>query len=415
MKRIIFTLYKNLKSDNKLDILNHKKIKQYYIKLLKNKADYAEKIGVDFKLYDSHTELLDKQNIFNQYYSFNDFVEINLYKHFLMQELADEYDEILYVDFDVLFNTDENFFEVWDLSKGIVIKDQNDQIKTKNINENADIRERSPTLKYFITYDLLGKQNNNVINTGIIGATSKYIKKLNFTKRFFNIKNKIEKLKDESHEVRKLYYPNNEAIFSYILEKYNIPYQLMNDEWHDIRDHNIVERPLGKIIHFINKIFEIYYKEKSRIVFSLYIDIPKKKLDNPGKYIWDKKLNKSERTKLEFKKYWDKLLDNKKEYAKNIGADWKLFGNDKQYKEFVKRFPNISEYNIVNFYKIYLIEELTKKYDYVLYLDFDVVANRMIDFFEYNDVEKYICCQTQSITHDLKLDTNNYKRDYIYD
>tara|TARA_B100000131_G_scaffold323082_2_gene379699 strand:+ start:3050 stop:4636 length:1587 start_codon:yes stop_codon:yes gene_type:complete len=391
MKRIIFSLYVNL---------NNKRFEQYKDRLLKNKEDYAKSINVDFKFYEP---------------ILNNYIDINLYKHRLMRELANQYDEILYVDFDVLFNTNENFFEAWDLSKGIVIKDQNKEIETRNMDDESilweEIKKRSLTLKYFIAYDLLGKQTNNVINTGVIGASSKHIKELDFTNRLPSIKRKIKKLIDSNHHIRKHYYENNEAIFSYILEKYNIPYQLMDDDWHDIRNYTAVKRSRGKIIHVINKIFETYYKEKTRIVFSLYINIAPNKLDKDGSYANDN-LQKSERTKLEFKKYNKKLIDNKKEYAKVCGADWKLFGNDKQYKEFAKRFPNISEYNIINFYKIYLLDELSKKYDYVLYLDFDVVANRKIDFFEYNDVEKYIYCQTQSIEHELNIDSNNYKRDY---
>tara|TARA_B100000579_G_scaffold383656_1_gene353615 strand:+ start:264 stop:1889 length:1626 start_codon:yes stop_codon:yes gene_type:complete len=397
VKRVIFTLYKDLNSNDN--------IKQYFNRLLKNKKEYAKSIGVDFKFYQSARA--------------NNFVDINLYKHHLMRKLADSYDEILYVDFDVIFNTEKNFFEKWDLYKGIVIKDQNDQIKSKNIDDDSEIyfwgeknSGRSPTLKYLITYELLNKKVNNVINTGIIGACSKHIKELKFLKRLPSIKKRIEELKDSNHQIRRHYYPNNEAIFSYILEEYDIPYQLMDNDWHDIRSGSIVERPLGKIIHFINKIFDTYYKEKSKIVFSLYIDIPKNKLDNPGKYDWDKELNKSEITKIQFKKYWDKLLNNKKEYAKNIRADWKLFGNDKHYKEFAKRFPNISEYNIVNFYKIYLLDELSKKYDNVLYLDFDVVANKNIDFFEYNDVGRYICCQIQHVKDEIHINSKLYNRSY---
>ena len=33
----------------------------------------------------------------------------------------------------------------------------------------------------------------------------------------------------------------------------------------------------------------------------------------------------------------------------------------------------ITSYNIVNFYKIHLLYELAKKYDEILYLDFDVI------------------------------------------
>ena len=68
-----------------------------------------------------------------------------------------------------------------------------------------------------------------------------------------------------------------------------------------------------------------------------------------------------------------------------IGADYILFENDTKYQEFRKWINNLcpmSEYNIVNFYKIWCMEELTMKYDNALYMDFDVVVNTDVSFFD---------------------------------
>jgi hypothetical protein len=76
------------------------------------------------------------------------------------------------------------------------------------------------------------------------------------------------------------------------------------------------------------------------------------------------------------KDHYDFLKGRQEQYAKTIGVEYKLYGDDDQYKEYKKSFkhrPYIDEYNIINFYKIHLLYENSKKYDKVAYFDFDVV------------------------------------------
>ena len=132
----------------------------------------------------------------------------------------------------------------------------------------------------------------------------------------------------------------------------------------------------------------------NKIVYSLYIDIPKKDLDNQNPYFWDN-ISKSERTKISLKQNYKKLLDVKIQYCKSIGVDFRMFEYDKHYinyeKIFKDRYPQISTYNIINFYKIHLMYELAKKYDEILYLDFDVVPCTNQSFFDAWDFSKGIC------------------------
>ena len=45
------------------------------------------------------------------------------------------------------------------------------------------------------------------------------------------------------------------------------------------------------------------------------------------------------------------------------------------------KYPYLTTYNVINFYKIHLLYELSKEYDEVLYLDFDVVPMKYDNFF----------------------------------
>ena len=129
-----------------------------------------------------------------------------------------------------------------------------------------------------------------------------------------------------------------------------------------------------------------------KIIYSLYIDIDKSELDWQKPYDWDSDaMPKTERTKLLFQEHYNWLKQRQLEYAEAINVEYRLYENDKawyDYKEmFAKKYPQITAYNVVNFYKIHLLNELAKEYDEVLYLDFDVVPLNNDNFFESHDLQ----------------------------
>lgn len=129
---------------------------------------------------------------------------------------------------------------------------------------------------------------------------------------------------------------------------------------------------------------------KKRIVFSLYIDIPKEDLDwQPPHH--GHSMPKTEHTKQEFQKNAPWLKEMQEKYCKAIDVPYKLFEYDQSYIDyrdwFLKTYPQITHYNIVNFYKIHCMYELAKEYDEILYLDYDVIPNTTENFFEAFDLE----------------------------
>ena len=134
------------------------------------------------------------------------------------------------------------------------------------------------------------------------------------------------------------------------------------------------------------------------VIYSIYIDIDEKNLDNPG--WWENgvqiKTNKSLETKLAFLRNYEKLNQVKKNYAESIGADYILFENDNQYKDYFKSFKKnytqISEYDVVNFYKQWLMLKMAEKYDNVCYLDFDVIPNTKEDIFKAHKIDTHFAC-----------------------
>jgi hypothetical protein len=418
MRRVIFTSYDHLeeKSLSANDIILQRQISEYFDRLVENKKSYSEKIGVDFILY--HNTMKDFKVSTDL-----EFTKVNLYKHHLLDKLTEEYDEVMYVDMDVVFNTEKNVFEELPLNEGIHFIDQDDYIISKDIKELLlhEIGLRNPTLKYHITKDLLGGRDNHVINTGIIIGKSEHLKQIKLIERLPSVIENINELKKQIGSrrdpvyLRAHYYPNNESVFSYIIEEYNIPYKILDKKWHTIVDHIPVEKNHAEIYHFINKNFCGYFQDKTKAIFSIYIKIEDENLDNPHNYR-DDEVPKSKQTQLRLEKYKDQLHENKKKYAEFIGADYILFEKDNRYENFKSRFVDLSEYDVINLYKIHLLDEMTKKYDSVLYLDYDVTILRNIDFFDYIPVHNAIgCYYTTAEENEIPKDNIYYFKGYRWD
>ena len=414
MRRIIFTTYDDLG----LDDYSQNQIKEYHDRLIANKKEYAESISVEFKYFHNtmdHIEFGDNDL---------DFAKANLYKHYVMADLAREYDEIMYVDMDIIFNTKLNVFDELDLSKGIHIKDEDDKILNKDIQKVLfkSVGKRSHTMKYHITKDLLGGQDNHVMNTGLIIGKAEHIRQIKYYNRMWSTIIKIEELKennlkaDMSH-LRMSYYANNESIFSYIMEEYNVPYVLMDKSWHHIVNETGSRYNLDEshIIHFVNKKFNTFFQDKTKAIFSIYIDIPDHRLDNP-RGPNDDPVNKSKRTKERFTQFTKPLFLNHKAYAEFCNAKYICFQRDLQYETFKSQYPLLSEYDIINLYKVHLLEELTEIYDLVLYVDHDVVFNKNVDAFNYLKAEYYLCCDTSSgLEAGVYLNSRDYFTNYDKD
>jgi hypothetical protein len=136
------------------------------------------------------------------------------------------------------------------------------------------------------------------------------------------------------------------------------------------------------------------------IVFSVFIDIPEDKLDNPGRYVNNVLVDtdKSLQTKNALLNNADELQKRQKEYANAIGADYILFEHSEKYEMFCTEFNStISQYDIVNFYKHLLMYELSYKYDNVCYFDFDVVPNTTESIFDTFDMNKFAVAHSNEL------------------
>ena len=130
-----------------------------------------------------------------------------------------------------------------------------------------------------------------------------------------------------------------------------------------------------------------------RVIYSLYIDISEDELDWQPPFPGEEE-SKNDKAKRHFAEHKDWLVMRQREYAKSIGVDYYLFDNDDEWKEYKEeyqtKYPFLTTYNIVNFYKIHLMYRLSEEYDEILYLDLDVTPLTTESFFDKWDLSKGI-------------------------
>ena len=279
MKRVIYSLYvdvpasehygdsKNWQDTPRKAAITVDAFKEHYDRLVEVKHWYAKRSDVDFLMfeYDQQYKTFE-QNFLKDYPDFTGYEIINFYKIHLLYELSKKYDEVLYLDFDVVPFTDKSFFDVWDLSKGICVYNNNDHV-VKNVRVNHSIR--SPSAKYFNCHAMLLEHGlnpkNDVINTGIIGARKEDIQKLDFFGKF---KDTIDLMTELRNDTSGLYPQNiidmfrydNETIFSFKIEINNIKIQWLDDKWHYFLDKQKFIPKDTKLVHCICKDFDLVWR-----------------------------------------------------------------------------------------------------------------------------------------------------------
>jgi|TARA_B100001094_G_scaffold51076_1_gene46677 hypothetical protein len=307
MQRVVYSLYidipkdeidifdKNLlkEGDTPININTKNKFKIHYGDLCASKEIYAKTCGADFKMFEYGPDYIVYANNLKEKYPYlTTYNIINFYKIHLLYELGKTYDEILYLDFDVVPIEQQNFFKHWDLTKGIAVLNNND--RTIPIERVTDTSQtiRSPSSKYFNAQAMLFEKGlstkNDVINTGIIGINKEHLDKLDYFNHFednltlmkhlkIQIREevkindetgtvKIKKVNDKyvtnifPEKVRQYFGWDNETLFSVKLKENKVPVQWLDDKWHYFL-YNQGFIPKGTILcHAINKDFDLVWR-----------------------------------------------------------------------------------------------------------------------------------------------------------
>ena len=279
MKKIIYSIYIENKEPNLSEKHQFTKtqLEKHYDRLVDVKKEYAKHCNAEYRIYGNDTYYQKFKKKFDGF----EFDIINLYKIYLWEELGKEYDNVLYLDLDVIPNTTENFFETFDMNKICVYSPnaikENVWTKTmlKNYKKNIHSFDYLMTktdkyneyVKAMCKRAMLATDNKFdtdylIANTAILGGNSNAIKKLRYTERLNEMVDVLNKAKEEKFfgvEISKLFFANNEIFVHYLLDKDNIDWYNLPKEWHTYlmkKDKITNDIKSAKMIHLINKRFE---------------------------------------------------------------------------------------------------------------------------------------------------------------
>jgi len=234
------------------------------VELERRQREYAESLNVEYRLLSNDKEYKDFCKYMKDYPMISEYDIINFYKHWAMKNFAENYDQVCYLDFDVVPNTDENVFNI--IQSGFGVADSNDLAAWgKNISATKyNTCIRNPSSKYWNTYAMLLEDGlepeNDVFNTGIMVAGYNIIQELGYFHEFDKTLNLMTYLKEEEASmhppnIQRIFNYDNETVFSYLVKKREIDIDWLPKEWHYIVDQPKKEMvdTRAKLYHVINK------------------------------------------------------------------------------------------------------------------------------------------------------------------
>lgn len=297
-KKLIFSVYididkKNLEPNDSYwnDTIpkSHRtklELTKFKQRLVQCKQQYAEQCGADFVLFEQDQLYDSFLKTYSHQYEFD---AINFYKLFLLEHTSKSYDAVLYLDLDVVPNTDLSFFDHFDMNSinAFAVDSSKEKIWRKPWLES--IQNNTMTFDQ-VVQTFLGRQNMYVknqcknamlaqnfvagseylINTAITGGSSEIIQQCKIFEQWDQHMQTFNDCKQEKFfgkQLTELFFPNNEAFFSYIIENRNIPFNNITQDWHYMimpnKNHHLgpaffdyVNIKKSKMLHVIDKKFE---------------------------------------------------------------------------------------------------------------------------------------------------------------
>ena len=241
-------------------------------KIILNQSQYAYACKSNYRVHLADSEYSDFYNTFKKDHpQISEYDIINFYKHWLMKKYSSKFDEVCYVDLDVVFNTKQNIFESHDIYNKFACGEQNSEaLFGKTVRPyNYNLCIRNPASKYWNTFAMLldsgytkEESDTDVFNTGIMIASREQIQKLNYFDKLDDIIRDMEYLK-EDHSI---FHPNivrsfnydNETIFAYKRVVNEVEIDYIDEDWHQRVLDNFPYMEDSKVFHVISKKFELF-------------------------------------------------------------------------------------------------------------------------------------------------------------
>lgn len=251
-KRIIFSVWSDLNDDH--PSATEEKVLSFNLfkdKLIQKQKEYAHICNSDYEIFTP-----DKDN----------YVDVQFYKLIQTEKLLADYDEVIYLDLDIIPKTNKIIFDEFDLDKVSVYqlpvgmsKWLKANIKDNNFSSMDKYCKLCCKNSMLLLDDLYG--TDRISNTGVFCLNKKSAESLRFTERLPEVESVFLEAVDDNlypKEISSSWARNNEVFLSYMLEKYSIPNNNIGQTWNYILDEFIKEpTDACHFIHQVNKEFDI--------------------------------------------------------------------------------------------------------------------------------------------------------------
>ena len=242
-KRLIFSLYTD-KVDPHTSATDQKKqsFAEYKDRIKTVQQDYAKICNADYTLFNTTN---------------TSYIDIQFEKLFKLEEMVEEYDEVLYLDFDVIPYTKVNFFDMFDLNTLCVYSSPTELLKKPEWHPMDPYVKMSCKKAMLLIEDIVG--TSEIFNTGVTALNKRSASLLRFKDRFTEYKESFKLAQEDNlypFEMSSIWQLNNEVYASYIVEKYNIPTTNIGMPWNFIVDYGMPIPSAGAYFHHcVNKNF----------------------------------------------------------------------------------------------------------------------------------------------------------------
>lgn len=258
MKRIVYSIFNNITIPHQ-SVPESKKdaFHEYYDRLVETQKQYAHDCGAEYAHFRPFI---------------NDYDDIQFEKLYRFEELSNDYDEVVYLDLDVIPTTDQNIFDRHASHKNIGVHfietrpywgeriDGTWWVNLLKLDKMNMVVKTCAKNAMLLIEGLNG--NNKIANTGVMVGNKNSIQDLNLTERL----NFADKVFQEArldniypYEIASCFERNNEVYFSFIQEFYDVPINPIGLGWNYIIDDTFTTRQIGAHLHHVvNKKFNFF-------------------------------------------------------------------------------------------------------------------------------------------------------------
>lgn len=251
-KRIIFSVWSDLVDDH--PSASDKKTKLFNLykdRLIEKQKEYAYICNSDYELFTP-----DKNN----------YVDVQFYKILQTEKLLEHYDEVLYLDLDVIPKTQKIIFDSFNLDNVSVYqlligvsRWVKPNLRFNNFSGMGRYAKLSCKKAMLLLDDITG--NDNIANTGVFCMNKTAAESLKFSERLPEAEKRFtDAIEDNLYpeEMSSCWKRNNEVFLTYMLEKYKIPNNNIGQPWNYILDDYIkYSTDACYFQHQVNKDFKI--------------------------------------------------------------------------------------------------------------------------------------------------------------